>query len=143
MPRGLVLKNEVCERTQKVASFTPFQTNFKISLMKYSLSLNHKHKHMQFVRGYAKMDCRSCGVWSQIWEKINFSSWDHHEKSVGTHSQAPKTFENAVPMRLGPTLLHRFAVLYNCITPTRNAAEMEVKRKPPNSWTNMRIDLWW
>jgi len=35
-----------------------------------------------------------------------------------------------------PTLLHRFAILYNCITPTRNAADMEVTRKPPNSWTN-------
>jgi len=55
MSRGFVLKNEVCERTQRLASFTPFQTNFKISLMKYSISLHHKHKHVQFVRCYAKM----------------------------------------------------------------------------------------
>jgi len=74
MPRGLVLKNEVCERTQMLASFTAFQRNFKISLMKHSLSLHHKHKHVQFVRCYAKMACHLCDVWSytqKIWAKIN------------------------------------------------------------------------
>jgi len=106
MPRGLVLKNEVCEHTQRLASFTPFQTNFKISLMKYSISLHHKPKQVQFVRCYAKMAfMQRLELHKENLSKNKNLLLRSSGKKCGNAFSNPKSCDNAVPMRPNPNFI--------------------------------------